>query len=116
MPTCQRGELICTASRFQLFSIITKCIHSFLDSKVRKQIGFSRERTSASKEGQQVLTRYILARRKKVEVRRKEEVQKKAEEEARKMVEEEARRKETMVVAGWSDDGQRSKDVQTWRK
>jgi hypothetical protein len=30
----------------------------------------------------QVLTRYILARRKKEEVRRKEEVQKKAEEEA----------------------------------
>jgi hypothetical protein len=39
-----------TASRFQLFSIITKCIHSFLDSKVRKQIGFRRERTLADEE------------------------------------------------------------------
>jgi hypothetical protein len=51
MPPHQRGELIWTASRFQLFSIITKCIHSFSDSKVRKN-GFSKERTSASKEGQ----------------------------------------------------------------
>jgi hypothetical protein len=38
--------------RFQLFSIITKYIRSFLDLKVRKQIGFRRERTSAGKEGQ----------------------------------------------------------------
>jgi hypothetical protein len=35
-----------------LFSIITKCISSFLDSKVRKQISFSRERTLAGKERQ----------------------------------------------------------------
>jgi hypothetical protein len=41
-----------TASRFQLFSIITKCIRSFLDSNVRKQISFHRERTSAGEEGQ----------------------------------------------------------------
>jgi hypothetical protein len=48
----QRGELIWSASRFQMFSIITKCICSFSYSKVRKQIGFSQERISASKEGQ----------------------------------------------------------------
>jgi hypothetical protein len=41
-----------TASRFQLFSVITKCICLFLDSKVRKQIGFHRERTSIGEEGQ----------------------------------------------------------------
>jgi hypothetical protein len=39
-------------SRFQLFSIITKCICSFSDSNVRKQIGFCRERTSVGEEGQ----------------------------------------------------------------
>jgi hypothetical protein len=38
--------------RFQLFSIITKYIRSFLDLKVSKQIGFCRERTLAGKEGQ----------------------------------------------------------------
>jgi hypothetical protein len=27
MPPCQRGELMWTASRFQLFSTITKCVH-----------------------------------------------------------------------------------------
>jgi hypothetical protein len=41
-----------TTSKFQLFSIITKCIHSFSDSKVRKQIDFHQERISASEEGQ----------------------------------------------------------------
>jgi hypothetical protein len=41
-----------TASIFQLFSIITKCIRSFLDSKVTKQIGFRRDRTSIGEEGQ----------------------------------------------------------------
>jgi hypothetical protein len=35
-----------------LFSIITKCIRSFSDSKVRKQIGFSQKITLAGKEGQ----------------------------------------------------------------
>jgi hypothetical protein len=40
------------ASRFQLFSIITKYIRSFSDSMVRKQIGFHQERTSAGEEGQ----------------------------------------------------------------
>jgi hypothetical protein len=49
----------------------------------------------------QALARYINARRKK--------------EEARKKVEEEARRK-AMVVAQRSDEGQSSKDVQTWSK
>jgi hypothetical protein len=47
------------------------------------------------------LARYINARRKK--------------EEARKKVEEEAKRIK-MVVAPMSDEGQSSKDVQTWRK
>jgi hypothetical protein len=41
-----------TASRFQLFSIITKSIHSFSNSKVKKQIGFCRERTLADKDRQ----------------------------------------------------------------
>jgi hypothetical protein len=41
-----------TTSRFQLFSIITKCIHSFSDSKVTKQIVFHQERTSTGEEGQ----------------------------------------------------------------
>jgi mannitol-specific phosphotransferase system IIBC component len=96
-----------TTSRFQLFGIITKCICSFLDSKVRKQIGFHRERTLAGKEGQRALARYINARRKKEQARWKEEAQKKAEEEARRKV---------MVVASMSDEGQSSKGVQTWRK
>jgi hypothetical protein len=61
----------------------------------------------------QVLTRYIHARRKE-EVRKKEEdTQNKAEEEARKKAEEEARRKETMVLTRWSNEGQSSKDVWT---
>jgi hypothetical protein len=72
-------------------------MRSFLDSKIRKQIGFCRERTSADEEGQH---RTINARRKKEEDRRKEEARKKAEVEARKKTEE----------------GQSSKDVQTWRK
>jgi hypothetical protein len=46
----------------------------------------------------QVLTRYIHARRKK-------EVARKKEQEAQKKAEEEARRRETMVVARWSDEG-----------
>jgi hypothetical protein len=41
-----------TASIFQLFSIITKCIRSFSDSKVTKQIGFRWDRTSIGEEGQ----------------------------------------------------------------
>jgi hypothetical protein len=40
------------ASRFHLFIIITKCIRSFSDSKVRKQIGFRRESTLAGEKGQ----------------------------------------------------------------
>jgi hypothetical protein len=90
-----------TTSRFQLFSIITKCIHLFLDLKVTNQIGFCRERTSAGKKENVALTRCINARRKK------EEVQKKAEEETR--------RKVTMVTPMF-DEGQSSKDVRTWRK
>jgi hypothetical protein len=50
--TSERWAHMNTASRFQLFSIITKCIRSFLDSKVRKQFGFCWERTSAGEEGQ----------------------------------------------------------------
>jgi hypothetical protein len=60
MPPRQRGELILITSKFQLFSIITKCIHSFLDLKVRKQIGFSREITSAGKEGQLITYREAI--------------------------------------------------------
>jgi hypothetical protein len=41
-----------TTSRFQLFSIITKCISSFSDLKVRKQISFRQKRTLADEEGQ----------------------------------------------------------------
>jgi hypothetical protein len=49
--TSGRSSHMNTASRFQLFSIITKCIRSFSDSKVRKQIDFRRERASADEEG-----------------------------------------------------------------
>jgi hypothetical protein len=62
-----------TASRFQLFSIITKCIYLFSDSKVKNKL------TSVEKELQQMkmdnatLARYINARKKKEEDRRKEE-------------------------------------------
>jgi hypothetical protein len=76
-----------------LFSIITKYIRSFLDSKVRKEL-------QQAKKDNATLARYINARRKKEEDRRKEETLKKAEEEARKKAEE----------------GQSSKDVRTWRK
>jgi hypothetical protein len=55
----------------------------------------------------QTLARYINARRKKKEARGKEEAQKKAEEEARR---------KAVVVAPRSDEGQSSKNVQTWRK
>jgi hypothetical protein len=53
------------------------------------------------------LARYINARRRKEEARRKEEVRKKAEEESQR---------KAMVVAPTSDEGQSSKDVQSWRK
>jgi hypothetical protein len=67
-----------------------------------------KELQQASKDNQ-ALARYINARRKKEDARKNEE-------EAQKKAEEEARRKETMVVARWSDEGQSSKDVRTWRK
>jgi hypothetical protein len=54
--------------------------------------------------GNQALTRYINARRKKKETQRKEEVRKKAKEEVQKKV---------MVVAQKSDEGQSFKDVRT---
>jgi hypothetical protein len=79
------------ASRFQLFSIITKCIYLFSDSNVRKQIGFCRERISM-----------LEGRR-----RRTGGSPKKAEEEARR---------KAMVVAPTSDEDQSSKDARTWRK
>jgi hypothetical protein len=69
--------------------------------------------TSVEKELQQAkkdnttLAHYINATRKKEEARRREAAQKKAEEVAWRKV---------MVVAPMSDEGQISKDVQTWRK
>jgi hypothetical protein len=45
-PTSKRWGHMNTASRFQLFSIITKCICSFSDSKVEGQIGLSRKNFS----------------------------------------------------------------------
>jgi hypothetical protein len=61
-----------------------------------------------ARKGNQALTRYINARRKKEEAQRKEH-------HPIKKVEEKARRK-AMVVAQMSDEGQSSKDVWTWRK
>jgi hypothetical protein len=51
-------------------------------------------------------------------MKKEAKVRGKEEEEARRKAEEEARRKETIkdMVARWSDERQRSKDVQTWRK
>jgi hypothetical protein len=85
-------------SRFQLFSIITKCIRSFLDSKVRKQFASVKKELQQAKKNNAALARYINVRR------RKEEARKKAEEEDRRKV---------MVVAPMSDEGQNSKDVRT---
>jgi hypothetical protein len=87
-----------TASRFQ--RIITKCMRSFSDSKVRKQIGFYEKELQQAKKDHATLVRYINDRRKKKEDQRKEEAHKKAKEEARKKTEE----------------GQSFKDVRTWRK
>jgi hypothetical protein len=64
-------------SRFQLFSIITKCICSFSDSNVRKQIDFCQERTLVGEEGQR-----CTALAHCINARRKEEAHKKAKEEA----------------------------------
>jgi predicted Holliday junction resolvase-like endonuclease len=89
-----------------LFSIITKCIHSFSDSKVRKKLDSVEKELQLVKKDNAALARYINTRRKE-EAQRKEEVQKKAEEEARR---------EAMVVAPTSDESQSFKDVQTWRK
>jgi hypothetical protein len=83
MPPRQRGDLIWIASIFQLFNIITKCIHSFSYSKVRKKMALAEKELQQAKDNQ-TLTRYIHARRKE-EAQKKEEVQKKAEEEAWKM-------------------------------
>jgi hypothetical protein len=82
-----------TASRFQLFSIITKCICSFLDSNIRKQIVSVEKELQHAKKDNATLARYINARRKK------EEAWKKA-----------------MVVVPMSDEGRSSKDVQTYMK
>jgi anti-sigma factor RsiW len=57
-----------TTSRFHLFSIITKCIRSFSDSKVRKKIGFCPEQAKNA-----ALAHYINSRRKKEEDRRRPE-------------------------------------------
>jgi hypothetical protein len=78
---------------------------------LENKLALDEKQLQRARKDNQLLTRYIHGRRKK-------EVQNK-EEEAQKKAENEARRKETikdMVVARWSDEGQSSKDVRTWRK
>jgi hypothetical protein len=58
-----------------LFSTITKCTHSFSDSKVRKKLAVAEKELQQARKDNQALARYINAKRKK-----KEEAQKKAEE------------------------------------
>jgi hypothetical protein len=60
-----------------LFSIINKCTYSFSDSKIKKEIGCSREELQHARKDNQALARYINAKRKN------EEARKKMEEEAR---------------------------------
>jgi hypothetical protein len=47
-PTSKTCAHIKTASIFQLFSIITKCKHSFSDSNIKKQIGEDGQRRTGS--------------------------------------------------------------------
>jgi hypothetical protein len=70
-------------------------------------LGFIEKKLQQTKKDNVALARYINARKRKEDIWRKEGT--------RKKVEEEARRK-AMVVALTSDEGQSSKDVQTWRK
>jgi predicted Holliday junction resolvase-like endonuclease len=83
-----------------LFTIITKCIHSFSIQKLKNKLVLAEKELQQARKNDQVLARYINARRKKEEARRKEE-------EAQKKV---------MVVARRFDEGQSFKDVRTWRK
>jgi hypothetical protein len=70
-------------------------------------LGFIEKKLQQTKKDNVALARYINARKRKEDIRRKEGT--------RNKVEEKARRK-AMVVALTSDEGQSSKDVQTWRK
>jgi hypothetical protein len=54
-----------TASRFQLFSIITKGIRSFSDSKVKNKLVSIEKELQQTKMSNTALARYINARRKK---------------------------------------------------
>jgi hypothetical protein len=72
MPPRQRGELIWIASRFQLFSIITKCIRvHFQIQKLENKLALAEKKLQQERKDNQVLTRYIHARRKKEEARKK---------------------------------------------
>jgi hypothetical protein len=85
MPSRQRGELVWTTSRFQLFSIIIKHIHSFSHFQIQKlesKLALAQKELQQARKENQAPTRYINTRRKKEEVRRKEEARKKVEEEA----------------------------------
>jgi choline dehydrogenase-like flavoprotein len=55
-----------TASKFQLFSIITKCKCLFLDSNAKKKnVAFVEKELQQAKMDNAVLARYISARRNK---------------------------------------------------
>jgi hypothetical protein len=105
--TSERSAHINTASRFQLFSIITKCIHSFSDSMIRKQIGFHQERTSAGKEGQRRTGSLYQCLKEEGGGPEEGGGLKEGGEEVQRMV---------VVVVPMSDHGQSCKDVRTWRK
>jgi anti-sigma factor RsiW len=74
--TSERSTHMNAASRFQLFSIITKCIRLFSDSKVENKLAYIKKELQQIKKDNVALARYINARRKKEEAQRKEEAQK----------------------------------------
>jgi hypothetical protein len=74
--TSERSTHMNAASRFQLFSIITKCIRLFSDSKVENKLAYIKKELQQIKKDNVALARYINARRKKEETQRKEEAQK----------------------------------------
>jgi hypothetical protein len=79
VPPPPKGELILnTRSRFQLFSIITKCIH-FQIERLKNKLAYV-EKEFQAKMNNATLACYIKAKRKKEEDRRKEEAHKKVEE------------------------------------
>jgi hypothetical protein len=66
-----------TASKFQLFSILIKCVYLFLDSKIRNKLASVEKELQQVKKDNATLACYINARSKKEEARRKEKAWKK---------------------------------------